>query len=101
MPKKVTKRITRSVSADLARTRFGRILDRVAENRERFVVTKNGQAKAVILGVNDFLHAVVKTPASLAALQQEAQKSGMSTLSWEEIEAEIELARQEKAQRKI
>ena len=46
----------------------------------------------MILGVEDFLQAVVQTPASLAALQAEARKSGAQKLSLEEIEKEIDRA---------
>jgi len=62
--------------------------DRVSQNRERFLVTKKGEAKAVILGVEDFLQAVVKIPKSLAALQEQARKSGADKLTLEEIEAD-------------
>jgi prevent-host-death family protein len=89
--------MTKSVPAFLARTQFGQILDRVARNRERFVVTKKGEATAVIMGIEDFLQAVVKTPDSLAALQEEAKRSGMANLKIEEIEAEIEAVRHAKA----
>jgi prevent-host-death family protein len=68
--------MTKSVPALLARTQFGQILERVARNRERFVVTKNGQAKAVILSIEDYLRSVVKAPASMAALQEQAKRSG-------------------------
>lgn len=97
MPKKGTKLMTKSVPAFIARTQFGQILDRVTRNRERFVVTKKGEAAAVILGVEDFLHSVVKTPASMAALQAQARRSGADKLTLEEIEAEIAAVRQAKA----
>lgn len=97
MPKKGSQSMTKSVPAFLARTQFGQILDRVARNRERFVVTKKGEATAVIMGIEDFLQAVVKTPDSLAALQEEAKRSGMANLKIEEIEAEIEAVRHAKA----
>ena len=100
-PKKTARQITKTVSARFARAQLGGILDRAARRQERFIVTKNGQAKAIILGVGDFLHAVVKTPASLAALQGEAEKSGMAGLSWEDIEAEIELVRRGKIHQKV
>jgi prevent-host-death family protein len=89
--------MTKRVPAFIARTQFGQILDRVTQGRERFVVTKNGEAKAVILGIEDFLQAVVKTPKSLAALQKEAKKSGTAKLTLEEIEAEIDAVRRGKA----
>lgn len=45
---------TLSVPAYVARTQFGSILKEVADNRVRFVITKNGKPTAVILGARDF-----------------------------------------------
>ena len=96
MPKKGTPLVTKSIPAFIARTQFGQIMERVSQNRERFLVTKRGEAKAVILGVEDFLQAIVKTPKFLAALQEQAKKSGADTLTLEEIEAEIASVRRGK-----
>jgi prevent-host-death family protein len=89
-----------SIPAFIARTQFGQIMDRVSQNRERFVVTKNGEAKAVILGMEDFLQAIVKTPQSLAALQVPARKRGVDKLTLEDIEAEIATMRRAKPRSK-
>jgi prevent-host-death family protein len=85
--------MTKNIPAFIARTQFGQILDRVVNGNERFVVTKRGEAKAIILGIEDFLQATGETPASLSALQQQAQKSGASKLTLEEIEKEINAVR--------
>ena len=94
------KLVTKSIPAFIARTQFGQILERVSAKRERFLVTKKGEAKAVILGVEDFLQAMVKAPEALAALQQQAKKAGTDMLTLEEIEAEIAAVRQKKAKRR-
>ncbi len=96
MPKKKGRVMTKNVPAFIARTQFGQILERVSQNNERFVVTKKGEAKAVILGVEDFLQAIAQTPESLAALQREAQKSGANRLTLEEIEKKIDAVRRSK-----
>jgi prevent-host-death family protein len=83
----------KNIPAFIARTQFGQILDRVANGNERFIVTKKGEAKAIILGVEDFLQATGETPESLAALQNEAKKSGANKLTLEEIEQEIDAVR--------
>ena len=100
MPRKGAPLVTKSIPAFIARTQFGQIMERVSQNRERFLVTKKGEAKVVILGVEDFLQAVVKTPKSLAALQEQAQKRGADTLTLEEIEAEIAGVRRAKTKPK-
>jgi prevent-host-death family protein len=96
VPKKSTPLVTKSIPAFIARTQFGQIMDRVSQNRERFLVTKKGEAKAVILGIEDFLQAIVKTPQSLAALQAQARKRGADKLIVEDIEAEIAAVRRVK-----
>jgi prevent-host-death family protein len=92
--------MTKRIPAFLARTQFGQILNRVSRGQERFVVTKNGEATAVILGMEDFLRSVVKTPKSLTKLQQQAKQSGADKLTLEEIEAEIAAVWQEKTRAK-
>jgi prevent-host-death family protein len=101
MPKTKDQVMTKNVPAFIARTQFGQILERVSQNNERFVVTKKGEAKAIILGVEDFLRATAQTPDSLATLQRQAQKSGAARLTLEEIEEEIDAVRRRKTPDKI
>src|SRR5215831_8697325 len=89
------KLFTKSLPAFLARTQFGQILERVSKHHDRFLVTKNGEATAVILGVDDFLQAIAPTPEALATLHAQARRSGASHLSLEDIEAEITAVRDE------
>jgi prevent-host-death family protein len=93
MPKKKGCIMTKNIPAFIARTQFGQILERASKNKERFLVTKKGEAKAIILGVEDYLLAIVKTPESLSALQEQAKRSGADKLSLEEIEKEINAVR--------
>jgi prevent-host-death family protein len=93
MPKKDRPYMTKNIPAFLARTQFGQILERVSKNNERFLVTKKGEAKAIILGVEDFLRAMVETPKSLSALQEQARKRKLDKLTLEEIEKEIDAVR--------
>ena len=95
MPDPENKLFTKSLPAFLARTQFGQILERVSKHHDRFLVTKNGEATAVILGVEDFLQAIAQTPEALAALHEQARRSGAARLSLEDIEAEIAAVRDE------
>lgn len=92
--------MTKNVSALIARTQFGQILERVSHNRERFLVTKNGEAKAVILGIEDFLGAITHTPEALAELQDQARRAGSDKLTLEDIEREIRAVRSAKITKK-
>jgi prevent-host-death family protein len=80
---------TKNIPALLARTHFGHIIDRVSQNKERFVVTKNGEARAIILGIEDFLETVKAPPQSVAELQEQAMRGSAARLSLGEIEEEI------------
>ena len=101
MPKKKEQSMTKNVPAFIARTQFGQILERVSQNQERFVVTKKGEAKAIILGVEDFMRAIAEPPAALIALQQQAKKASADKLTLEEIEKEIEAVRRDQNPQRV
>lgn len=86
----------RRLPAHLVRTQFGQILERVSVDHERFIVTKNGQPRAVIIGIEDFLAAIANPSVTMKALQDQARASGASGMTLEEIEAEIAAVRQKK-----
>lgn len=92
--------MTKNITALMARTQFGQVLERVSRGEERFMVTKNGEAKAVIVGLKEFFRFASETPESLSVLQKEARKSGASALSLEDIEQEIQKVRRLKTSKK-
>jgi PHD/YefM family antitoxin component YafN of YafNO toxin-antitoxin module len=100
MPKKKDHVMTKNTPAFIARTQFGQILERASKNKERFLVTEKGEAKAIILGVEDYLRTIVEIPKSLSALQEQAKKSGADKLTLEEIEKEIDAVRRIKTKKK-
>jgi prevent-host-death family protein len=86
-------KVTREISALIARTQLGQILERVKKNQDRFLISKNGEATAVILSVEDYLRNIVKQPEVLTRLQEQAKKAGTDKLTLEEIDAEIKAFR--------
>lgn len=86
-------KMTKSISALIARTQLGQLLERVSKNKDRFLISKRGKAKAVILGVEDFLENIVKQPEALTKLQKQAEKAGLNRLTLEEIDQEIKAFR--------
>ena len=88
----------KTIPAFIARNRFGSILERVKRNGERFVVSRKGEATAVILGYEDFLRSVLrlKAPSALRKIRESARRSGASTITPDQIESEIRRAREEK-----
>jgi len=87
MPKKRTP-MTKQLPAFLARTQFGQLMERASKNHERFIVTKNGQAKVVILGFEDFLKEVADT-APAEAREPTEKKGGKRKQSLPVLEAAI------------
>ena len=93
----------KTIPAFIARNQLGSILERVKRNQERFVVSQNGQATAVILGYEDFLRSILrlKEPAALKKIRKGAQRSGASKLTRTEIDAEIQAARQQRRAKQV
>ena len=87
-------KVTKNISALMARTQLGQILERVKKNQDRFLISKKGEATAVILSVEDYLRNIVKQPDILAKLQKQAKKAGTDKLSLEDIDAEIKAFRE-------
>ena len=88
-------KVTKAISALIARTQLGQILERVSENKERFLIKRRGKPTAVILGIEDYLKNVIKQPDALTKLQKQAEKSGVNRMTLEEIEEEIKAVRKE------
>jgi prevent-host-death family protein len=86
-------KVTKSISALIARTQLGQILERVKKNQDRFLISRKGEATAVILSVEDYLKNIVKQPDVLTKLQKQAKKAGTNKLSLEDIDAEIKAFR--------
>ncbi len=86
-------KVTKTISALIARTQLGQILERVKKNQERFLISKKGEPTAVILSVEDYLRNIVKQPDVLTKLQKQAKKAGTDKLSLEDIDAEIKAFR--------
>ena len=86
-------KVTKNISALIARTQLGQILERVKKNQDRFLISKKGEATAVILSVEDYLRNIVKKPDVLTKVQKQAKKAGTDKLSLEDIDAEIKAFR--------
>jgi prevent-host-death family protein len=86
-------KVTKNISALIARTQLGQILERVKKSQDRFLISKKGEPTAVILSVEDYLKNIVKQPDVLTKLQKQAKKAGTDKLSLEDIDAEIKAFR--------
>jgi prevent-host-death family protein len=83
------KHITKSIDALSARTHFGEIMATAEKEQTRFLVSKRGTPKVVILSVEDYLKNIIKQPELLSRIQLNAEKVGLDKMTDKEIEAEI------------
>jgi len=81
--------MTKLIDALTVRTRFGEIMETVEREQVRYVVSRRGKAKMVLMSVRDYLKNIVKKPDILVQLQMDAKKAGRDTISDQEIDAEI------------
>ena len=75
----------------MARTRFGELMDEVDADQVRFVVSRRGKAKVVILSVRGYLGNVIKQPDLLTNIQVSAPEAGLAKLPEAEIDTEVRL----------
>lgn len=94
------KSMTKLIDALSVRTRLGEVMEQVEKENVRFLVSRRGKPKVVILSVEDYLRNVVKKDQLLAEIQLDAQKGGLDKLSEGEIESEIRSYRRGKAKTK-
>lgn len=88
--------MTKLIDAFSARTRFGYLMEKTEKENLRFLVSRRGTPKVVILSVEDYLRNIIKQPTLLAEIQISAQESGLDKMTDEEIDAEIKAYRKSK-----
>jgi prevent-host-death family protein len=91
------KQTTKLIDALSARTHFGELMREVEGGKIRYLVSRRGKPKMVILGVEDYLKNIIKQPEILTTIQLNAQKLGLDKVTDEEVEVEISDYRKTKA----
>ncbi|MBW2368057.1 MAG: type II toxin-antitoxin system Phd/YefM family antitoxin [Deltaproteobacteria bacterium] len=88
--------MTQLINALSARTHFGEIMEKAEKHNARFLVSRRGKPKVVILSVNDFIKNIAKQPELLTSIQLDAKQAGLHKLDSSEIDAEIQAYRKSK-----
>jgi len=78
-----------------ARTHFGKLMERTEEKNVRYLVSRRGRPKVVILSVEDYLKNIIKQPKILTVVQIAAAENSLNALTDDEIDAEISSFRYE------
>ena len=81
------------VSALHARSNFGKLLRRVAEERRSLVIEKRGTPKAVLLSIRDYVRLAAPEPEVLKLIGEESRRAGTDKLSSRQIDQAIKAAR--------
>jgi prevent-host-death family protein len=82
-----------AVPAPRARTNFGRLLQRVEDERRSVVIEKRGTPSAVLMSIRDYVRLAAPEPEVLRILGEESEAQGTDRLSGQEIEKIIRRAR--------
>lgn len=90
------KPTTKLIDALSVRTHLGEVMEEVEKGNTRFLVSRRGKPKVVILGVQDYLTNIAKQPELLTRIQLSAERAGQADISDQEIEAEVAAYRKEK-----
>ena len=86
-------------SALRARANFGKLLRRVDDERRSFVIEKRGTPKAVLISIRDYVKLAAPEPEVLRIIGEEAERSGVSTLTSRQVDQIIKASRSQKPKR--
>jgi prevent-host-death family protein len=87
------------VSALSARANFGKLLDRVADERGSLVIEKRGTPKAVLLSIHDYVKLAAPEPEVLRIIGEESKRNGTHKMTQRQIDQEIKAYRAQKKKR--
>lgn len=84
---------TTLIDALYARTRFGELIEKAEAESIRYVVSRRGKPKVVILGVKDYLKNIIKRDKLLVEVQLSAKQLKLDKMTTGEIDFEIDTYR--------
>ena len=90
---------TTTISALTARTQLGQIMQRAANDRERFLVGRRGQPTIVIMSVEDYTDVMSPAPDWLENAWRQSKANNTDKLTAQEIDREVRAHRKTKRQR--
>ena len=88
------------VSALQARTNFGKLLQRVENERRSLVIEKRGAPRAILLSIRDYVRLAAPEPEVLTIIGEESKAKGTGTLSSQQMDNIIRAARHNKTKRR-
>ena len=92
----MAKNVTIVVSALRARANFGKLLNRVDDERRSLIIEKRGTPKAVLLSIRDYVKLAAPEPEVLRILGDESEENGTNTLTSRQIDQIVKATRAQK-----
>jgi prevent-host-death family protein len=84
------------VSALRARANFGKLLNRVEDERRSLIIAKRGTPRAVLLSIRDYVKLAAPEPEVLRIIGEESERNGTSSLTSRQIDQIIKATRAQK-----
>ena len=88
------------VSALRARTNFGKLLQRIENQRGSLVIEKRGVPRAILLSIRDYVRLAAPEPEVLTIIGEESKAKGMDALTSQQIDGVIRATRDKKTKRR-
>ena len=88
------------VSALRARTNFGKLLQRIEDQRGSLVIEKRGVPRAILLSIRDYVRLAAPEPEVLTIIGEESKAKGTDALTLQQIESVIRATREKKSKRR-
>ena len=84
------------VSALRARANFGKLLNRVEDERRSLIIEKRGTPRAVLLSIRDYVKLAAPEPEILRIIGEESERNGTNTVTSRQIDQIIKATRAQK-----
>jgi prevent-host-death family protein len=84
------------VSVLRARANFGKLLNRVEDERRSLIIEKRGTPRAVLLSIRDYVKLAAPEPEILRIIGEESERSGTNTITSRQIDQIIKATRAQK-----
>jgi prevent-host-death family protein len=84
------------VSVLRARANFGKLLNRVEDERRSLIIEKRGTPRAVLLSIRDYVKLAAPEPEILRIIGEESERNGTNTLTSRQIDQIIKATRAQK-----
>jgi len=81
------------VSVLRARANFGKLLNRVEDERRSLIIEKRGTPRAVLLSIRDYVKLAAPEPEILRIIGEESERNGTNTVTSRQIDQIIKATR--------